>query len=187
MMASAWPQRGFSLIEVLVTMVIIAIGLLGNAAMQALSLTDTASARNRALGAIEADALASMMHANVAYWQSAQVTTNTAITVTGTAGSANTTNFGTTIAGINTLVSAQGTDCVAGSCSNINMAAYDLSQWGLSLANLLPSGTGSITCQTTTPPSECQINVSWSENSVAVNSAVTGATTTQTYTLAVVP
>ena len=77
-------QSGFSLIEVLVAVVVIAIGLLGNASIQALSLNNTSIARIRSLAALEADGLASVMHANTVYWQSSVVPSGASgFTITG--------------------------------------------------------------------------------------------------------
>ena len=60
--------RGFSLIEVLVALVVVSIGLLGIAKMQAIAYSSTGVASKRSLAAIEAASLASSMHANRAYW-----------------------------------------------------------------------------------------------------------------------
>jgi len=60
--------RGFSLIEVMVAVIVICVGMLGIAKMQALSLSNTTTARLRSLAAIEAASLASAMHSNRQYW-----------------------------------------------------------------------------------------------------------------------
>src|SRR6201987_2468405 len=61
-------SRGFSLVEVLVAVVVICTGLLGIAKLQALSLSNTSTARLRSLAALEAASLASAMHSNRQYW-----------------------------------------------------------------------------------------------------------------------
>ena len=60
--------RGFSLIEVMVALIIIAVGMLGIAKMQALALSTTESSGTRSLVAIEAASLAASMHADRDYW-----------------------------------------------------------------------------------------------------------------------
>ena len=60
--------RGFSLIEVLVALIVVSIGLLGIAKMQAIAFSSTGVASKRTLAAIQAASLASSMHANRAYW-----------------------------------------------------------------------------------------------------------------------
>ncbi|MGH8302669.1 MAG: type IV pilus modification PilV family protein, partial [Steroidobacteraceae bacterium] len=55
-------SRGFSLIEVLVALIVLSVGLLGIAKMEALALASNAVAGRRALAAIEAASLADSMH-----------------------------------------------------------------------------------------------------------------------------
>src|ERR1700747_1698188 len=60
-------QQGFSLIEILVAVLVISIGLLGIAKMQALAISNTGNSRLRALAALEASSLASTMQADRTY------------------------------------------------------------------------------------------------------------------------
>jgi type IV pilus assembly protein PilV len=60
--------RGFSLVEVLVSIVVISIGLLGVAKIQALALSSTGTGRMRAMAAFAAASLAATMHADRQYW-----------------------------------------------------------------------------------------------------------------------
>src|ERR1700688_2545651 len=66
--SAASGADGFTLIEVLVALIITAIGLLGIAKIEALAFANTGSASTRSLVAIQAAGLASAMHANRAYW-----------------------------------------------------------------------------------------------------------------------
>src|SRR5258708_27544807 len=59
--------HGFTLIEVMVALVITAIGLLGIAKIQALAYASTGSAGLRSLVALQASSLAASMHANRNY------------------------------------------------------------------------------------------------------------------------
>ena len=167
-------QCGFSLIEVMVAVVIIAIGLLGNAGMMALVQNNTAIARFRGLGAIEADSLASMMHANALYWQSPAVpSSGSGFSIAGTTISDATLN-------------GQAIDCTTAPCTSVQMAGYDLKQWGLSLASLLPTGTGQVKCSiVAATPVSCVISISWNENNMMLNQS--GTSVTQSYTLVVQP
>ena len=56
--------QGFSLVEVMVAVVVICVGLLGIAKMQAMALSNTTMSRQRSLAAIEAASIASAMHSN---------------------------------------------------------------------------------------------------------------------------
>ena len=64
-------QAGFTLIELLVTLVIVTVGLLGVAKMQAAAVAETTVARTRSLMTFQAEALASAMRSNKAFWQPA--------------------------------------------------------------------------------------------------------------------
>ena len=62
------------------------------------------------------------------------------------------------------------------------MAAWDLSQYAAALTKVIPNGSSTITCVAAvanTSPATCQIVVSWTENSVAINKAVRTAANTQ--------
>ncbi len=93
--------RGFSLIEVLVALLVISIGLLGIAKMQALALANTNGGRLRALAAIEAASLAASMQAERNYWGNLAASETITITSTSTAGT--------------TTVSSPGDSTLAGS------------------------------------------------------------------------
>ena len=178
----AAQQAGFTLIEVLVALIVIAIGLLGVAGMQALAINSTSIARTQSLAAMQASSLAAAMQANEAYW------TNGAL--------ASTTVNGQTLS--DATLNSQTVDCSAAPCNlSAQMAAYDLKQWGQSLQNLLPGGQGQVTCTTIIgTPVTCTISVSWTEKNVALNAATgteTGALATgqggitQTYSMVVQP
>jgi type IV pilus assembly protein PilV len=170
-------QVGFSLIEVLIALVVIAIGLLGIAGMQALSISNTSTARQRSLAAIQASSMGSMMRANRGYWESAS-----SVTVTATGSASGTSWSSTTLSG---SLASQGIDCAATTCTPVQMAAYDVQNWGRYIVQQLPNGTGTVTCAAGSPVS-CQVSVSWAEKTVALNAAP-GAATSQTYSLAVQP
>jgi type IV pilus assembly protein PilV len=200
------PRRaaGFTLVEVMVALIIIAIGMLGIAKMQGLALSSTGASRSRALAAIEASSLASAMQANRTYWSSSGSLPGT-ITVTTSGGTATITSTSTTMTTALTAV-AGATPCggmgtnlscycvVAAPCTaSINLAASDLYDWAQSLATFLPSATATLTCTNTDQPVDCTMVISWNENTVAMNQqqasayATNGSTVPVSYTLYVVP
>jgi type IV pilus assembly protein PilV len=179
-------QRGFSMVEVLVSVVLIAIGLLGSASLQALSMNNTSVARYRSLATIKSDSLAATMHANAGYWQNTAlvpVTIANGFSITGSVVS-------------DPTLDVQATDCSSAACTPVQMAGYDLKQWGAEIASLLPAGTGNVKCALVgTNPITCVITISWTENNVALNKVsgtetgtlASGTTVTQSYSVVVQP
>lgn len=146
-------QRGFSLVEVMVALVVMSIGLLGVAKMQAAALSNTAIASTRSLAAIEASSLAASMHANRGYWGSPTVATS--VTLQGLTVTPNV---------------APMADCVGAPCTPANLAEYDLQKWTEAAGQVLPPDyLATITCAPTDTPPNCTIQIQWAEKTVAVN------------------
>jgi len=177
-------SAGFTLVEILVALIVIAIGLLGIAKMEALAYSSTGIAGYRSLAAIEAQSLAAMMRANRAFWASGSAPTTWSVIGSQVI---DTTAVLTAAA---TCTTPTGTNTPAG-CSTAQMAAFDSQQWATALSNLLPGDRAWIACSTTAgSPVSCMIEVAWSENPVAVNTQGAGAglpATYPTYTLYVQP
>ncbi|HEX3835969.1 MAG TPA: type IV pilus modification protein PilV [Steroidobacteraceae bacterium] len=160
--------RGFSLVEVMVALVIIAVGLLGIAKMQALALSSTGSAGTRSLVAIEAASLAASMHTNRDYWgQTPPAVTNVAVSSNGPNQAA------TVTVDVPTLASAPAT--CAPCSSNTQLAAYDLQNWALALGQVVPGAATQITCSVASPPLSCTIQITWLENVTSANSSASAA------------
>jgi type IV pilus assembly protein PilV len=155
---SLQQSAGFTLLEILVALLVISMGLLGMAGVQALSINNTNSARMRGIAAIKAESLAAAMHANVAYWQ------NVSGTVT------------------QSSVSTAGS-CGSSTCTASQVAGYDVSQWSSELsasALALPSASGTFSCSSsTTAPVSCTITVSWQEKSMT--SSLTSTTASSAF------
>ena len=165
-------QRGFTLLEVLVALLVISIGLLGIAGMQALAINNTSVARVQSLAAIHASSLASAMQANEAYWTNGSL--------------ANTTVVNTTLS--DATLNGQATNCWSATCTAVQMAAWDLKQWGQALQNTLPGGNGQVTCTTVVgTPITCTITVRWQEKTVGLNSGQGTAAAAQSYSMVVQP
>ena len=163
---------GFSLVEVMVALVVVSIGLLGIAKMQALALSSTGTAKMRSLASIEAASLASTLRADRGYWSAiaASLTVNVS-----SAGAVSSTQDPT-------LNAAPASHCaaVATPCTSAQVAAQDLSDWAKTLNGLLPAGTAVVKCNvdaTGANPVTCSIELDWNENVVALNTA-TSATAT---------
>jgi len=178
---------GFTLVEVLVALIIMAVGMLGLAKIQALSYASTGIAGTQSLAALEASSLVSAMRANRNYWS----TVATPFTFTVAAGTINT---GTLSDGnlANTY------DCTSGGanapCTPVQLAAYDLNNttngWIKALGAVLPKPSATISCPTPAAGTQlgCSIQITWVENTVSVNSQTQGnALAAPTYTVFVVP
>ena len=109
-------HRGFSLVEVLVALIIIGVGMLGIAKIQALSYASTGTAAQRSIAAILASSMSSAMRANRGYWSVQAGTVQQTVTIT---------NGAFTPAPTDGVLSSTGS-CVGASCSPQLLAAYDL-------------------------------------------------------------
>ncbi|MBS0613563.1 MAG: type IV pilus modification protein PilV [Proteobacteria bacterium] len=175
--------RGFTLVEVMVALLVTAVGLLGIASMQALAMSSTGVASQRSLAAIQAASLASAMHANRAYWGGTGLPSGS-FTLTQTGGAVS----------ISDATLAAAGDCSNGTyCTPTALAAYDVQRWGLALADVLPNTTATITCPVLAQTRSCTIQIQWTEAAVSVNkqeaaqAANAASFKTPTYTLFVEP
>lgn len=128
--------RGFTLIEVLITLIVLSIGLLGAAGLEITSLRNTHSSylRSQAVGLI--DDMADRMRANMAGVDANQY------------------------ANIQATPSAPDFDCMtdfdntesAGTCSSNDVAEYDTYAWRTVVSQVLPSGAGTTLCTDSNDP-----------------------------------
>ncbi len=119
MMTPTQRQKGFSIMEVLIAMIVVAIGLLGTAAMQTVSMESTVNSANRTVALYLANDLIDRIRANRAGHD---------------AGNYN-----------DVSTAALDADCLtATGCTVEEMAKHDMQEWLTGLDNNLPSGTGTI-------------------------------------------
>jgi type IV pilus assembly protein PilV len=182
-MLSKYSQRGFSLLEVMVALVVLSVGLLGVVKLESVAYSSTNVASKRSLAALQAASLASAMHVNRGYWNSPDVS-GAIIAVTNGA-AAVTASAPLLAAGI---AAAPNCRSIVLPCVPVNMAAYDLAQWATALQALLlnQNSLATISCGTSNPAS-CMINIQWNENTVATNAQETVALAGPSYTLYVEP
>jgi type IV pilus assembly protein PilV len=169
--------RGFSLLEVMITVLVVSFGLLGLAAVQALAISNTQVASAQSIFAIEAQSMASRLQANSAYW-AAGAFPSQPVTVQGNVLSDSTLN-------------GMQSNCASVSCTAQQMAGYDLKSWGSSLSQTLPGASGIVACtpgiNSTTPPT-CTITVNYTQMSnIALNQGTlsSSASVPSSYTMSV--
>ena len=189
-------MRGFSLVEVMVAVVVICVGLLGIAKMQALALSNSNTSRLRSLAAIEAAGLAAAMHSNREYWAGSTGTAPPAtITVNALANPQiqssdaalqaaagvdlapglnppppNPKAIVTPCVGSNNGLTTCGPSVIAGT-PGLPLAAFDLARWTASLNALLPNPQSTITCGVVpgiNSPVSCTIQITWNEKAVSM-------------------
>ncbi len=130
-------QRGFSLIEVMVAMVIFAVGLLGLAGMQLAGTNSTAIADMRTSAIVLADDMADRIRTN--YQGVASGAYNN----------------------ITTAAISTPDNCTLKTCDEPTMAAVDAYEWNQELSDALPSGRGTVKVNGAGP--NMLITVMWDE------------------------
>jgi len=149
-------QQGFTLIEVMVAVFVLAVGILGMAGMQAVSVRESQNSIFRSQADILAGDMADRLRANRT---DATDPLSTNYETDGTFG---------------VLPNCMGTTA---SCDEVDIAGYDIFQWQTQIANSnLPSGIGTITRNAGT--SEYTILVFWDED--RDGAVVTGASCNST-------
>lgn len=135
-------ESGFTLLEVLVAIVVISLGLLGLAGLQAATLRNNQIAYYRAIATQQTYDMADRIRANQA---------------------------GVTAGSYNNLTSAipADPDCVTNACTAPQMAVADHSQWNNNNARMLPGGSGTVVGGA----GSFVVTVSWNENTEAGSSA----------------
>ena len=144
-------QCGFTLLEVLIALLILSIGLLGLASLQTNGLRSNQMASMRTTATQLAYNIADRMHANPA--------------------GVDAQNYVIAVSGVDPVIA---TDCESTTCTSLQMATYDLSQWR-SAINTLPGGSSSITRTVTGTVVTHTITVFWDEYRKGISGTDCGA------------
>ncbi len=139
---SAMRQQGFTIVEALITFLILSVGLLGMAGLQTKSIQMDQNSYQRSQAAMLAQDINDRMRSNV------EATRDGSYAI----------GYGD--------AAASSTDCVHASCDGAQLTEFDLAQWKQSLASLLPSGDGKIEAAvsaTSAPAMDVTITIYWDE------------------------
>ena len=118
-------NRGFSLLEVLVALLILMVGLLGLTSLEMMALRKNHDSYLRNQAILQGQDMADRMHANAAGVKAGAYDTST------------------TPYTIPVCISTSSTPVL--NCTPVQIAQYDINEWNTNNANLLPSGAGTIT------------------------------------------
>ena len=143
---SARRSAGFTIIEVAIAMLVLAVGLLGVAGLQATGMQSTYQSHQRSVAMTQARDLADRMRANP----------------TGML-------IGEYLKSIPAAWPSPDCESTGSTCDAAQLAASDLYKWASMNGELLPSGQGSVTCNDLVPAtaallesgSDCMITVRW--------------------------
>jgi type IV pilus assembly protein PilV len=151
--ATRIKQRGFSLLEVLVTLTITAVALLGAAGLQMRALQTGQSSQARSQAVLLASDLAERMEAN----KNAATNGNYRFTSGSSLGTVS--------------------DCSVEYCQGPALAVYDLSQWNAQIPLLLPQATSWSVSATVANPIVYTITINWTDRSpnTTLGGSVTGS------------
>lgn len=156
-------EAGTTLIEIMVSIVVIAVGLLGLASMQinALKFQQTASQRSEAMQA--SYDLADRMRANFVFTTpdlaaSERTANESKYTSTGT--------YASKSSAAHTSPNNCGTVTPGGACTTLQVAANDLEEWQLALKRRLAGGAGYIVPIAGTTNSTFDVTIMWQEASL---------------------
>lgn len=151
-------QIGASMLEVLISLVLVSVALLGIAGIQVSAIKDSQGSQFRTVAVVLAADISECMQAN------------------GIAAVAGQYAVG---AGVATSSSA---NCAAAGCDSSQLANYNLNQWQAAVAAQLPQGSWQITHSTTGNPSTYTIVVSWIDRRSKTQYSTAGTGETFSYT-----
>lgn len=154
-------ESGFSMLEVLVSLVLITVAMLGMAGLQlnAMKLSKGATFRTQAV--LLADEISERIETNK---------------IGATAG-----NY---VAATSSTPATAPKNCLSAACSTSELAAYDLAAWQARIAATLPAGSWTITNPTAGNPSIYSIVINWEDRrDNASQTTYSTSGTTETFSL----
>jgi type IV pilus assembly protein PilV len=173
-------QDGFTMVELLITILIVTVGILGLAKMQATAVSNTAVSRTRALMTYQAESLAGTMRSNRSFWVTSGNNATWPKFVADGSGNA------TTTTGMSSVTSGACTGAAA-SCTPDKLAYDDVvNTWLPQYFQNFPGATATIVCIPATgsscgtnpsTPHSYDITLTWAQKMVAMNTSTAGSQT----------
>ena len=160
------PQQGFSMIEVLVTLVLVAITMLGAAGLQVYAMKQNQGSSYRTQAILLSTDMAERIEANKIAATRGQYALASGVVAAPTVD----------------LIPAK--NCNTAPCTSAQLAVFDLAMWRNQISNTFPAGSGwEITCPAANPAT-CKISVSWVDRRTANSDySTTGTNEAFTYPL----
>jgi len=151
-------QHGLSLVEILVTVLILAVGGLGIASLQLAGLKYSSGSYARTQAVILSDDMANRLKSNRAAALNLQAD--------GSIGDPSAYEAATFAA-----PGAVGQDCLTQTCDADELATYDIAQWRNEIARTLPAGRGRITITDIAATGQRQFNIAmrWRQTATSTN------------------
>lgn len=150
-------QRGVSLIEALVALLVLALGVMGMAGIQTRTLVESRTTNSRALTLQMADDLLDRMQGN------------STIRLNPPAVNPYVVGWG--------VLAAPPVDCFTAVCNGAQLAAFDLTQWKAALARVLPAGDAQV-FQSNTDNAQFGVLIGWTETQAKNQGQAAGAEAT---------
>lgn len=148
-------QRGVSMIEALVALVVLALGVMGLAGIQTRTLLDSRSTNERAIAVRMAEDLNERMQVNTAVkFATPALNPNPYVVTWGAA--------------------ATPTDCFANVCTGAQLAGFDIAQWKGVLSQLLPGGDARV-FRSDTDANQFGVLIGWNARLAKNQDGTTGA------------
>ena len=155
-------ERGFSMLEILMTLFLLTMWLLASAGVQTSSLQYTKAASFRTQAVYLATELGERMQTN----KTAAVAGSYVYSYSG----------GST---------SSGTDCTTAVCTTAQLATFDLAEWSRRLSAALPNASVNVTQVTAGNPYTYQILIAWTDRRTERTYSSTGTTEAFSYTATV--
>ncbi len=161
--ASVKSQQGMALMEILISVLVVSVGLLGHAGLTSMAIDSTQTANIHGIAAYQASGISTRIRCNPSFWKTITDDSSFKIKLTNNNGVVQLTNLGD--ASYNTIINST-TNCSSTYCTPQQQAAFDIKTWGQTHVENFPQGTVSIEKIAGARPL-FQITMNWTEKQMS--------------------